>query len=359
METQRKDFLVNHVISFGVHWPNFEKKWPLGMNTKLLVAACGNDTIHDMDVDVVPALLKEETDASCRIESSSHNLVDLLFENNCITYEKRKQLKQLDDTERKQYLLKLLETGSIEMYEIVIDYFEQTGQTKIAHLLQLNREVQKYGKYIVNCVERSSEILNSMIKKNKLLNHFTIEEDHPVHSGILNKFETNEHVLNILECSKQDVYIFFLNFLMATKQHALLLPMLESLPYARFIEEFESYLLKAINADSQFLLKLVNFNVINEVQMLTIESSRNLNARNKHLLDLISKSSTKSFILFLTALVQTGQLNILENMHLIHSDPDEPSGINKSDNLVETEAETEQENQSVEISSFKNKESGF
>ena len=35
LEKQCKHHLVNHVIGFGVHWPNFEKKWPLNIKSKL------------------------------------------------------------------------------------------------------------------------------------------------------------------------------------------------------------------------------------------------------------------------------------------------------------------------------------
>ena len=52
LEEQCKGHLVNHVISFGVYWPIFEKKWPLDKKTKLLInAASSDDVISSMNIN--------------------------------------------------------------------------------------------------------------------------------------------------------------------------------------------------------------------------------------------------------------------------------------------------------------------
>ena len=212
LEEQCEGHLANHVISFGVHLVNFKNKWPLDMQRKLLIVACGDDIIRNMTIDAIPALKQKETGEGEWIERSSQSLVDHLCENNCITKEKRNLVNQLEDTAKKQKVVKLLENGSIEMYKILIDYFEQTGQHDVAQMLQPNQEVHRYGKLIVNCLNRATDIVVDMIEKKKIessfLNHFSIS-DHPFFSERSTKFQQNEVVLSVLESSKLDVYIFF------------------------------------------------------------------------------------------------------------------------------------------------------
>ena len=111
------------------------------------------------------------------------------------------------------------------------------------------------------------------------------------------------------------------------------------------------YLVNTINADSDLLHKLSSFFVINNVQLKTIESKRTTQERNQELLNVISKTSPKSFYLFLSALVATGRSNILEKLQLMHpgSHSDtlttkDGSGI--TDEEVNTEMETDHENKS-------------
>ena len=314
LDKQCKRHLVNHIIGFGVHWPNFEKKLPLNMKTKLIIAnaARGKKLISSMNIEdcrrnklggkqISPAFEMKQTENSDKKDELSRDLVSLLFENRCITVEDENEMNQLEQNVKQQKLLTLLENGSVEMYEIVIDYLERTGQNDAAHMLQTNHEVQKYRKHIVNCLNRATDFLKSMVEEKKiassLLDHFSVN-DHHRYSGRLSRFEQNELVLNILECSEQNLYIFFLNFLLATQQQELLLPMFESIPHSKLIENFESYLLDSIDAESDLLLELYKFHVINNAQMRSIESKRTLKERNKELLNIIIKTTPKSFNLF-------------------------------------------------------------
>ena len=107
---------------------------------------------------------------------------------------------------------------------------------------------------------------------------------------------------------------------------------------------FEPYLLDTIYADTELLLKLVDFNVIIHTQMRAIETKRTPMIRTKELLFVVSNTSPKSFNLFLTALVQSNQTNILENMRLIHSepeDPEAPSAKKQVEMIVDTFQETQ------------------
>ena len=245
------------------------------------------------------------------------------------------------------------------MYKIIIDYFEQTDQNDVAHLLQPNQEIHKYGKLIVNCLDRAKDILNSMIEKKQiessLLDHSTIS-DPPFFSESLNRFQQNETVLRILECSKSDVYIFFLNILLSMKQYELLLPMFESIPHSKLIENFESYILDSIDTSSDFLIKLYNFHVINSAQMRDIELERTPTEQNKQLFNIISKSSAKSFNLFLTALALTGRSNLLEQIQLMHSKTDTLTTLDdeETESFIggrdKTKVETVIESQFVEVS---------
>ena len=299
------------------------------MKTKFRIAdtACGNNELIwsmkiEDEVDCRSIELKgiENTETSYMRDRLTRNLVSLLVENRCFTSEKGQKLKQLEQKQKQHELFKFLENGSVvEMYEIVIDYLERTGQHEVVQMLQLNMEVQKYGKHIVNCLAKATDILNNKNEKqiilSTLLDHFSAK-NHPVHSRNSNRFRDNENILNILECSEHDVYIFFLNFLLTTAQQELLLPMFKSIPHSKLIENFELYLLDSINADSDLLIQLYKFYVINSTQKRTIESKRTLKGRNKELLNIISKTTPKSFNLFLTALVRTGRSNFVGKMRL-------------------------------------------
>ena len=348
LKKQYKSHLVNYVISFGVHWPNFGNKWPLDKRMKFLVHASQDDIIHSMNPDknvgdVTNKL--DQKDERERVAEASCNLVSLLFENNCITVVQRDELDKLEYSDKNQKLVKLLENGSGEMFQIVVDYLGRTGQNYIVNLLQPNREVNKYSKYIVNCLIGAAEILISMIERKEvapsLLDHFSIK-DKTVFSDRLNRYQNNEILLNILECSKADVYIYFLNFLLTTKQP--LLPMFQSVSHSKLMERFESYLLDTIYADTELLLKLADFNVITHTQMRAIETKRTPMMRNKELLFVVSNASPKSFNLFLTALVQSNQSNILENMILLHSEPKDTeaqSAMKQVDMVVDIFQETQ------------------
>ena len=363
LEEQCKGHLVNHVISYGVYWSNFEKKWPLDKKTKLLInAACQNDVIRSMNIDANVFSVRnnsKHTTTTGHIQASQ-NLVSCLFEQNCITFDQRNELNKPKDPEKNEKLMKLLEHGSIGMFEIVIEYLNSTKQNDVIDLLQPNQEIHKNGKHIVNCLSRATEILN-MFKENNiessLLDQFSIK-DHTVYPDRLIRFQQNELVLNILECSQSDAYLFFLTFLLTKKQHVLLLPMIQGIPHSRLIEKFESYLIDAIDADTAFLLRLVDFNVINHTQMRTIESKRTSIGKNKELLRIISNVTPKSFCLFLTVLDQSGRSNIFKSMHLIQSEPEKPvappedynSGI--TGEQVEMVEETVQETQLIETRKF-------
>ena len=114
------------------------------------------------------------------VEKVSYNFVSLLFENNCITVDQMNELSSLNYPDKNKKLMKLLENGSIEMFEIVVDYLRRTGQNYIAELLQPCQEVNKYSKYIMNCLNGAAEILINMIEKGKvsslLLDHFSIKD---------------------------------------------------------------------------------------------------------------------------------------------------------------------------------------
>ena len=228
---QCKHHLVNH-------WPNFEKKWPLSMKTKSIIAnaAFGKQLVFIMEIEdnvyceenklegrpISPAV---KTKTSHRRDGLSLDVVFLLFENRCITAEERSELNQLEQKVKQRKLLELLVNGSFEMYEIVIDYLERTGQHEVVRMLQPNQEVQKYGKYIVICLNRATDFLKTMIDEKKispsLLTNFSVKDHHHGYSGRLNRFKQNEIVLNVLECNGQDLYTFFLNYLLATKQQEL------------------------------------------------------------------------------------------------------------------------------------------
>ena len=371
LEKQYKTHLANHVIGFGVHWPNFEKKWPLNMKSKLRIsnAFFGKDLVLSMEIeddvdcwknklgkgDISPALEIEHTETSYRRDGLSQDLISLLFENKCITAEERNELNQLERKGKQRKLLKLMEHGSVEMYEIVIDYLERTGQHEVVHMLQPNQEVQKYGKYIVICLNRATDFLNSMYEENEitssLLDNFPVKI-HPLHSGNSKAFQHNDVVLNILECSGQNLYILFLTFLMATEQHELLLPVFESIPHSKLIENFESYMLDSIDVESDLLFELHRSHVINSAQKRTIELKRTLKGRNKELLNIISKTSPKSFNLFLTALVRTGRSKLTEKMSFTNSTLEAPT-VNENRNIaakqVAAKVKTNHENSSIEI----------
>ena len=354
LEERCKGHLVNHVISFGIHWLDFENRWPLDKMAKELInAACGSDLILRMDTNEIVASVehKLEHTTTAGIEGASYNLVSLLFKHNCITADQRDALKKLKDSDKPRKLMRLLRNGSTEMFEIVIDYLNDTRQDIVLDLLQPIQEVRMYGRDIVNCLKGATEILNNMIEKKKiassLLDNFSIN-GHTVHSGRLNRFQENEVALNILACSKLDVFIYFLNFLLINNQHAMLLPMFQSIPHSMLLEKFESYLIDSIEADENFLLKLFEFNVINHSQMRTIESKRTSMERNKELLNVVSKTTPKSFSIFLTVLVESGRSNILANMQLIHSEPEEPVETPQVENAVETV----QKNQPIEKRNF-------
>ena len=51
--------------------------------------------------------------------------------------------------------MKVLKNGSIEMFEIVIDYLRETNQNSVVDLLQPNQEIQKYRTHIVKLFDWS------------------------------------------------------------------------------------------------------------------------------------------------------------------------------------------------------------
>ena len=121
LEKQCKHHLVNHVIGFGVHWPNFEKKWPLNTKTKFRIAdtACGNNELIwsmkiEDEVDCRSIELKgiENTETSYMRDRLTRNLVSLLVENRCFTFEKEQKLKQLEQKQKQHELLQI--TGERE-----------------------------------------------------------------------------------------------------------------------------------------------------------------------------------------------------------------------------------------------------
>ena len=129
--------------------------------------------------------------------------------------------------------------------------------------------------------------------------------------------------------------------------------MFESIPHSKFIANFESYLMDSIDAESDWLLELYKFHVIDSAQMRAIESRRTLKERNKELLSIISKTTPKSFNLFLTALVLTGRSNLTGNMRFTNSTPDTLTNedVNENKNVDEEQvvSEINNENSSVEI----------
>ena len=250
-----------------------------------------------------------------------------LFERKCITVYQKNELNKSTNPDRNKKLMKLLEHGSMEMFDIVIDYLNETKQTDVIDMLLPNHAVHIYGKHIVNCLSKATEILN-MFKENNvtssLLDQFSTK-NHSVCPERLIRFQQNKLVLNILECSHSDVYIDFLKFLLTKKQHVLLLPLFQGIPHSRFIEKFESYLIDAIDADTALLLRLVDFNVINQNPNANNRSGRGHRwERNKKLLRIVSNATPKSFSLFLTVLEQSGRSNIFESMHLTNSEPEKP-----------------------------------
>ena len=163
LEEQCKVHLTNHVISFGAYWPNFKKKWPLDKNTKLLInAACYNDdVISSMNIeDDVSVKNKSEHTTTTGQGEVPLNLVSHLFERKCITADQRNDLTKPTDADKNKKFMKLLENGSIEMFEIVIDYLNETNQNDLIDLLQPDQKIHKNGKHIVNCLSRATEILN-------------------------------------------------------------------------------------------------------------------------------------------------------------------------------------------------------
>ena len=356
LENCHQHHLVNHIISFGVWCPVFGKRWPLDKQRKLRIAAYGDDLIRSMEIDkpvhhtkhklirVQPTQVSAAKPSvfSEKEELESSNLMTFLFDKLCITVEQMHKYQELKESDRKQKLLKLLETGSFEMYEIVVDYFGRTGQTDVICMLQTDTEVQKYDKYIVNCLDGAIEILKIMTEKMKIPSSFYAKaRAHQVGSDWVDRFETNRIILDILQCSKSDEYMFFLNILLKKSQTDILLPMFQSIPHSKLISNFETYLIDSIDANSEFLLKLYNFHVINIAHMRRIRSKNTTNAQNKELLNILSKSSPKSFNLFLKVLVQTGLSNIIDKLQLSNSNPpsqiDEVSGL--SENAVEIEVE--------------------
>ena len=250
LEQDCQHHLVNHVMSFGVWLPCFGKQWPLDTKLKKIIASCGDilNRVINMDNPYYPEKSKQlqlspeiqqrnismEDDAD---DTVSSNLATLLFKKNCISDDQLNNFKHPDETAKKQMLWSLMRNGSFEMYEIVIDYFHQTEQNDVVNLLQQNQEVQKYGKHVVNCLNKATDILNIMKRKITvlLLVHFEIK-DHQVQFKQLLNYRKNEIILNILECSKPDVFIFFLNRLLATKQLVLLLPLFKHVPHRKLIE---------------------------------------------------------------------------------------------------------------------------
>ena len=342
LKKQCKSHLVNHVISFGVHWPSFEKKWPLDKMTKLLIAAWGHDityNINSVRYIVTVNMLFEE--------SISYDLVQLLFENCCITVEKRNQLKQLQDPQKTKILMKLLKHGSVEMFEIAIDYFKLTGQDEIVDVLQLVKEVDLCFKHIINCLNGAEEILQRMAGRTRLVSSLLKKFSINGFSDRLKKFQKNELLLTILSICDADLNEFFMNFLLTSNQHVLLIPVLRNDSHSEVIKEYESYLIDSINADEELLLKLVDLNVINRSQMRAIVTKKTFMKRNKTLLRVISKASFKSFNFFLTALAQPCRSNILESMRPEPCKPSENdssvAGSGIADKQVEMVADTGKE----------------
>ena len=379
LEQDCQHHLANHVMSFGVWLPCFGKKWPLDTKLKLIIASSGDisNRAINMNTPFYPEKSKQLQPSSEIQERKmsmggnaddavSAKLATLLFKKNCISAKQLDNFTHLDETSKKQMLWSLMENGSFEMYEIIIDYFSQTEQNDVAYLLQPYQEVRNYGKHVVNCLNKATDILDTMKRKITvpLLVHFEIK-NHRVQFEKLMNYQKNEIILNILECSKTDVFIFFLNSLLATEQHVLLLPIFKHVPHRKLIENFQEYLVNTIDADSDFLNKLSSFCVINNVQLETIESKRTLRERNQELLNVISKSSPKSFYLFLSALVEIGRSNILKKLQLMHSgtSTNENNGTNEevdgemetdyanktSDEEVGAETETDHENTSADV----------
>ena len=86
----------------------------------------------------------DQTDDRDEVAEASCNLVSLLFENNCITVDQRDQLDKLKSSDKNQKLMKLLENGSGEMFEIVVDYLGHTGQNNFVDMLQPQSKKSTY-----------------------------------------------------------------------------------------------------------------------------------------------------------------------------------------------------------------------
>ena len=309
LEKQCKSHLVNHVISFGVHWSKFEKKWPLDEQTKLIIVAWSHVISFDMSVRYVVTvdMLFEE--------SISYDLVQALFENNYITVEKRNQFNQSQDPQKTKILMKLLKHGSVELFEIAIDYFKLTDQGDTADMLQLHEIVNLGFEHIVSCLHGAEEILKSMAEKSRLVSSLLKKFSNTVHSNRLNRFRKNELLLTIINILDPDLNMLFINFLMTSKQHSLLIPMLKDDSHSEVIKEYESYLIDSIDADNELLFKLVDLKVINRTKMRAIFKMETSMKRKKKMLSVISKASHKSFNLFLTVVAQPCRSNIHESMH--------------------------------------------
>ena len=127
-----------------------------------------------------------------------------------------------------------------------------------------------------------------------LLDHFSVG-NHPVHSKNSIAFQNNEIVLNVLECSRHNLYILFLTFLMATEQQELLLPVFESVPHSKLIENFESYLLDSIDAESDLLFELYRSHVINSAQRANNRVEKNTEETKQRTVEYHFKNDAKVF----------------------------------------------------------------
>ena len=85
LEKQCRSHLANYVISFGVHWPNFEKQWPLDKKTKLLINAAhdSHDIIRIMNMEKNIGIVENKLDhTDDRDDVASYDLVYFLFKKN-------------------------------------------------------------------------------------------------------------------------------------------------------------------------------------------------------------------------------------------------------------------------------------
>ena len=105
----------------------------------------------------------QQAETNYKKDRLSRDLVSVLFGNKCITVEEKNKLNQLEQKGKQRELLKLMENGSVEMYEIVIDFLERTGQHEVVHMFQPNQEVQKFAKYIVNCLNSATDFFKQHV----------------------------------------------------------------------------------------------------------------------------------------------------------------------------------------------------